>query len=236
MPENLPPDGPPTPPAPQNDDYASVKERLNRWKIMLTNALANPQIIAALVDVGYKPEDLDEHLTEVEEVRLLNEAKAVEYGQYRGAHEDYNAAQAAAHKNYTKHLKLARIKFRQDVNALVALDLVGRRGRSQGDYILQALNFYNNGLKAPYQAGLATKGLTAAKLQAGATAYAHLQALLAATKKEGGEAQGATAARNRRLDPLEDWMEEFEGSARVALEGEGQLMEQMGMVEDSETF
>lgn len=229
----------PTPPAnsatPPQNDYQSIRERLNSWHITLTNAL-NPAILPLLQGVGYDVADINNHIKDVDTARKLNEDQAREYGEFSGALTDYETAQAAAHKNYVRHVGLARLKFRQDKNALIALDLVGERERSQGNYVLQALNFYNNGQKPAYQPGLAAKGMTATVLQAGATAYLNLQKLLAGIKKEKGEAQGATNLRDKVMAPLEDWMMEFKGSARIALEGQGQLLEQLGIKEGSEVF
>ncbi len=231
---------PPNTPTPDNasqpeSDYLSIRDRLNGYKVALTNA-RNAAILPYLQNVGYVAADITARLADVERARQTNEDQVREYGEYSAAQAAYDAACATAHRDYIKHIGLARLKFRRDKGALIALDVVGERAEAQGEYVLEALNFYNNGQKPAYQPGLASKGMTAVVLQAGSTAYLNLQTLLANIKKEGGEAQGATQTRNRTLALLEDWMVEFTGSARIALEGQGQLMEQMGMTENSVNF
>lgn len=57
-----------------------------------------------------------------------------------------------------------------------------------------------------------------------------VESKLAAQLKETGEAQAATEARDKALDALMDWMSDFRAIAKLALAGDPQQLEMLGIV------
>lgn len=117
---------------------------------------------------------------------------------------------------------------------LATLALTGKRLRAKANYSKQALQFYNAAIaNANYTAVLAASNIDAAKLTAMQAGFTHLEALGKAQTAETGEAQEATAARDKAWDALETWISKFYKKARVALRKYPQLMEKIGLIEKS---
>ena len=51
--------------------------------------------------------------------------------------------------------------------------------------------------------------------------------------REKGEAQHTTQQRDKAFDALQDWMGDFVGISRIALESKPQYLEMLGIVEPS---
>jgi hypothetical protein len=67
----------------------------------------------------------------------------------------------------------------------------------------------------------------------GQTLVADVEAKLNSQLKEKGEAQTATQARDEAFDAMQEWMSDFIGIARIALEAQSQYLEMLGIVEPS---
>ncbi len=158
-----------------------------------------------------------------------------EYAQQYGATDAYNTAREAAHTTYMRHLALARIVYKNNVTRSHQLGLQGDRKNSYAEWKIQADQFYNAALaEAAIQTDLAALGVTLTALQ-------DAKALIDATdgawhtqKKEAGEAQEATKARDEALDKLQDAYSDLIAVARVAFADDTQKLERMGIVVSSE--
>ncbi|RYD53089.1 MAG: hypothetical protein EOP52_02805 [Sphingobacteriales bacterium] len=213
-----------------SDAYLTVSEFLYKTHIALTNGQL-PDIGPLLEKRGITRADMAAKLMEVETLRRLHEQQRQEYGEQYNATKAYHTAWKAAHDPYMDAVRLGRLAFKNDLQALAALALRGDRAQSQGNYIAQGLTFYNNALaNSSYQAALAQKGVTVADLQAGQAAFMDLNLLSATQRKEMGDAQNATQARDATYDALAEWMADFYETAKVALRVQPQLLEKLGIV------
>ena len=214
----------------QKSDYETMDAFLARAATALTNAQL-PAIAPLLAARSITVADLKARLADVEQVRRLNQAQQLAYGEQFEATQQFEKARKRAAEDYGDARKLAKVAFRKDMAAQTALGLNVRKARTQSGFISQGKLFYENALtNAGYTTALAAKGVTLADLQAGKLAFENLPAMGAAQKKKMGDAQHATKARNRAFAVLEEWMADFYATVRVALRKHGQLMEQLGMV------
>jgi len=221
---------PPTAPKPQNN-YQDIVSYLSASKTALTNA-AFPNIAPKLAAIGYTAAEITAKLQEIATLEALNEAQKKEYGEQYEATATYTATENALHTTYINNLTIARVVFKNDVAAQVALALNGERKKSKSGYQAQALQFYNGVLlNANYKTILAVRGITEAIVTSQKTGFEGLSNLEAKQKKETGEAQAATRKRDAALDIFEDWMSDFKAMAIVALSDTPQLREQLGWKE-----
>lgn len=221
---------PPKAPKPQNN-YQDIVSYLSAAKTALTNA-ALPAIAPKLVAIGYTEAEITAKLQEIATLEALNEAQKKEYGEQYEATATYTKAEETLHTTYINHLTIARVVFKNDVAAQVALALNGERKKSKSGYQAQALQFYKGILQnATYKATVATRGITEAILTSQKTGFEGLSDLEASQKKETGEAQAATKKRDAALDAFEEWMSDFKKLAIVALSDSPQLREQLGWKE-----
>jgi hypothetical protein len=224
----------PPPEAGTDSNYKTIAEFISDSKLMLNNSKANSLILAKMIAAGYPEATIDAQLSQLDNLALLNETQAAEYGEQYEATKAWYDAKDAIHPDYIDHVELARIVFKKDVSAQAALDLSGRRKKGQADYAAQALQFYNNALdKVPFKTALATKGITQTVLQNQQTAFANLQALREAQQQEVGEAQIATKDRDVVYDALAEWMMDYRDTAKVVLRTAPQLMEEIGIKDPS---
>jgi len=221
----------PTPPPTQESTYKDIVTFIAESKTALINA-ALPDIAPKLAAIGYTATELTAKLQELETLETLNEAQKKEYGEQYDATATYTAAEEALHTTYINNLTIARVVFKNDVAAQVALALNGERKKSKSGYQAQALQFYKGILQnTAYKSAVAVRGITEAILTNQKTGFEGLSDLAADQKKETGEAQAATKKRDAALDIFEDWMSDFKAMAIVALSDTPQLREQLGWKE-----
>ncbi|RJE73154.1 hypothetical protein BGP76_00185 [Reichenbachiella sp. MSK19-1] len=200
----------------------------------MTNALGNPSLLETLSEYGYTAEVLAVGKALYEDAKVKQEKQKKEYGEQYQATDALDAAKYAANKAYIKQVKLARIVLKDNRGALEALDISGRRKQTYSGWLSQASVFYTNALAdATVLAELSKLSITEAVLTASKEAVADVADKLAVQLKEKGDAQAATEVRDRAVEELEDWMGDFIGIARVALQDEPQMLEMLGIVEPS---
>ncbi len=221
---------PPTTPKPQSN-YQDIVSYLSASKTALTNA-ALPAIAPKLATIGYTAAEITAKLQDITTLETLNENQKKEYGEQYDATATYTATEDALHTTYINNLTIARVVFKNDVAAQVALALNGERKKSKSGYQAQALQFYKGILlNTTYKSALAVRGITETIVTSQKTGFEGLSDLEAKQKKETGEAQAATQKRDEALDIFEEWMSDFKKMAIVALSDSPQLREQLGWKE-----
>lgn len=221
----------PTTPPTQESTYKDIVTFIAESKTALINA-ALPAIAPKLAEIGYTATEITAKLQELETLETLNEAQKKEYGEQYDATATYNATEDALHTTYIKNLTIARVVFKNNVAAQVALALNGERKKSKSGYQAQALQFYKGILlNTDYKSALAVRGITEDIVTSQKTGFEGLSDLEADQKKETGEAQAATKKRDNAYDIFEGWMGDFKKMAIVALSDSPQLREQLGWKE-----
>ncbi len=201
----------------------------------LTNLQTDTELSTPMTAFGYNTAKVSSIVALYDAAYAAHFVQKTEYAQQYGATDAYNTAREAAHTTYMRHLALARIVYKNNVTRSHQLGLQGDRKNSYAEWKIQADQFYNAALaEAAIQTDLAALGVTLTALQ-------DAKALIDATdgawhtqKKEAGEAQEATKARDEALDKLQDAYSDLIAVARVAFADDTQKLERMGIVVSSE--
>jgi len=210
--------------------YLSIPDRLRLADTVLTNAASDPQLVEALSVYGFDEAAFAEGRTLLDEAQQAQQTMLAEYGEQYDATDAVREAFEAANTTYMRHVKLARVAVKDRRGTATALQLVGARKASIRGWLDQATTFYDNALaNEEVQADLARFNLTPEVL---ADAQAQVEAVARANsiqEQEKGDAQASTAARDRAVEALDDWMAAFRVAARVALEDDPQQLEKLSI-------
>jgi hypothetical protein len=201
---------------------------------MLLNNSLSPAILPLMVARGYTQADIEARLAEVEHLQSLHFAMSTQHGSRMSAKEAYKAARAIVNDAYTEQVQIARIAFKDDVGAQVALELAGRRSQRRGAYVLQGMAFCNNLLATDdWKAAMAARGVAEADIQALLQGFENLRMMVHALEGKGGEALASTQARNAVYYTLRPWISDYRKVARIALRKHPQMCEQLGLKQKS---
>lgn len=199
----------------------SLAEFLFEVQVAIDLVLTDPERQARLAAYGYDAAALTAARAEYERAEALTQAQMRAYGAQMGATADYKAARARAEKAYKRSLTLARIVFREDVGATVALDLKGRRRQSLAGWMEQCSFFYEGLLARPERlAQMAVFGYDAAVVEAEKGLITAVQQANRAQDLAKGEAREATRVRDAQVDALARWLSDFRVVTKIALEEE----------------
>jgi hypothetical protein len=209
----------------------SIANFLADSRILIENAKSVPEVSGVLAGYGYDAKRMEEGSGLWAEADALRKKQTKEYGEQYGATAEVEHAWELGSSAYMKTLKVARIVFGDEPNAAAALRLYGPRKLSISGWIDQAATFYAN-LRS--EAKLAEKmgkyGYTADKLDAEAALVEELRKKAQAQAKETGEAQAATAERDKKLEELDAWVSDLRAICRVAFYESPQELEKLGVL------
>ncbi len=206
-----------------------IERKLSQMKVTFSNAKA-PEVLNVLASVGYTEERLNGYLNKVTEIETLTQKQKKEYGEQYAKTNDFEQKRAEINKIYKKDLALARIFFKNDVQATATLELSGNRKNAYGSWHKQVSNFYaqllaNNNFLTKMQ----PVGVTQEKINDITQQLNAVETLKEEQKKEMGEAQKATEVRDNAFDELYPHYSELIEFAKVLLADE-QLLESLGIV------
>lgn len=209
----------------------SIDARLAAAQIAIDNALSDAALQTALARYGYNAARIKQGKELYTAVLELNHGQKVQRGEQFAATSARRDVLKQADATYTRLFKVARIAFRHDRNAAMALGLDGARKQTLSGWIGQARQFYTNALASPsLLAKLGTFGITSEILEDGQAEVTAVEMANAHQKQERGAAQASTEARDAALRALEAWHTDFIAIAKIALEDQPQLLEKMGIV------
>ena len=220
-----------TRPAPGRE---TIVGQLNYAETIIANALNDQTIAGLLAGYGYDSATIQNGQVRYQQAFDLQRAQEREYSEQYAATDTVEAARQQAEALYLPHLKVARVALKNERGAREALMLDGNRKSSLTGWIDQARQFYVNALATPgVLIQLARYNITANLLETGLAAVNALESARQSQHRERGEAQDATKARDAALDAMMEWVGDFVEIARVALAGQPQLLEKLGIVEPS---
>ena len=203
---------------------------LQETRVLIGNAQAVPEVATPLAEFGYYAPRWSEGMGLLQAAEALVLAQRNEYGEQYEATEAAQQAWAVADSAYTKTLKVARLVFADDVQAITSLKLSGTRKATLAGWLDQALFFYGNLVAQPnLVAKMGKYGYTAAKIEAEKALVDSLQTKVQIQAKETGEAQQATVTRDLAVKKLDKWVGDLRAILRVALSDNPQMLETVGI-------
>ena len=208
----------------------NIDQKLTRAQVALDNAMSDESIKALLLPFKYDDARLQEGKDLYNQASETNRKQQIEYAEQFQATEDFKNLLKEGNEAYMDAVKIARIALRDNTEKTVALGLNGLRKASFSGWSGQAQQFFSNALADPdVIAAMSIYGFDESILQ---TLQSKVQAVIDANtkqEKEKGEAQAATKERDTLIDQLDRWMSDFKVIAQIALRGNDQWLEKLGL-------
>jgi hypothetical protein len=205
------------------DVFFSVGER------QISLAMDDPDIAAALLSLGFTRQHAADGQTQLLHVRHLHQLLN---GQSPPIIDDpvFINTWEEAEACYSRSLAIARLAFRQDTQAIVALNLFQERLVTIAGWLMQTEHFYGHLChNAAWAETMAGYGYGAEDLEAEAKLAKAVRNLAEEYPKTHGKHPHSTRQRDARLVELDAWLAEFRALCRIALAGEPRLLGAMGL-------
>lgn len=207
----------------------SLSDKMQNFRTLIFNS-KDPEIATKLEEEGIDADYLavgEALYTETEE---LVEKQKKEYQESDAAYDNFYLAKDEAKTKFKKTFKVVDVTSRKDENLRNRLKLSVAIPYAIEAWISYTANFYNALLnETDFVTKISKFKITTDRLNAEKAAIEELKSLRDAAKKEEGEAQEATRARNAKLEELDDYCDELKVFAELALEDEPQLLEKLGI-------
>jgi hypothetical protein len=209
----------------------TLSQFIESSKVLIENARAVPELSGCLAAYGYDTARLAEGQRLWSKADALVRKQAKEYGEQHEATAVAEQARAEVESAYMKTLKVARVALAEESLANSALKLYGPRKETLSGLIDQASTFYANLCTEPkFCQKMLRFGYLPQKLQAEAMLVENLRQKIQLQAKETGEAQAATAERDKKIAELDAWVSDLRAIARVAFYESPQELEKLGIV------
>ena len=206
-------------------------DRLNSARLTIDNSMDTPYIAESLARFGYDQPKLKEGESLLNAAETLVSRHKKEYGDQYAATDTMHKSHGEAHALYMQHVKLARIALKNEPGLSESLQLQGERRKTISEWINQASIFYENALSsAEIKAALSRFGIDEAALERGKALVNQVGKAQAIQRKEMGEAQSATLAKDQAMEALDEWVGELRAVARIAITDKPQHLEALGIM------
>lgn len=214
-----------------NTSDMSIDTILYESGMRINNSLSDAKILDAVSPMGYPETKLNEGAALLDKASTLDEDQKRAYGELDAAQAGFETERNMANIAYMNMVRIGRIVFKNDVKAITTLELNGRRARSIGGWLKQALGFYRAILaNSEWKDALAVYGQSEEIINAQLAAIESVATASETVKKDKGDAQNATVERDEKLVELLEWVNDYEVIARIALADNPQLLEKLGIV------
>lgn len=191
-------------------------ERILSGRKALSMALTTPEILNSLRQMNIDEQKLQDYIKLSEEVEALITLQKKEFGEQLESTEAFNRIFDQASQIYSNALKIARVVFRDDLDAQGSLLLNGIRNRSFSGWYAQVTPFYSNLLaNADYLKAMSGLGYSADKLQQEFDLVKQVEPAALAQQKEKRESVDATTAKDTMIDKFDTIMSDFKTVCKV---------------------
>ena len=208
----------------------SLATFLSKCTSLIENSISYTTIANAVSLFGYDSAKLNAGKLLLDQALNETANQQSQYGEQYGSTDTKYQLKNDTHKTYMKTVKVARIVFDGDTDAIGELQLKKGRDAAFADWYQQAFNFYTNLLaKTEFTDAMAEYAFTRLKLETEFDDLKHVEEANLAFLEEKGEAQQSTKDRNAILDQLQEWSNDYSEIAKIALKAKPQLLEVLGI-------
>lgn len=209
----------------------AIAKKLHEVQNGISGVMNHPEIKEMMNAFGYTDARMAEGQTLLDEAKRLMSLQVENYGGQYAATEQTSKEFEAAYADYMVVMKVIRVAFKGDLNALTGFRATGARSKSLSGWLREARIMYTNLLaNAEALAVMARFGIQAERLQQELQQVNEVEALYSKQLEKKGEAQQSTVERDKALDALSNWYSDFRAIARIALYEKPQLLEALGIV------
>lgn len=208
--------------------HYTMGESIVKMKMTFGNAML-PEIFEAMQTVGYTAEKIAALNAEVSQLEALVQGQIKERADQSDEQNKFEIKKDEINVVFNQHRSLARILFKTDIHAWVALQLNTSIPRAFPEWAQMLSNFYAQISGSPaLQTKVQTLGITADIVSAQSQALLDLQTLKENLRKETAEAQAATDNRDRAFDAIYPKYTEYIKYAKILLPN-NQMLEAIGV-------
>ena len=221
----------------------SIASQLERARLILAVASADPELAARLVPLGYDAAAIQAGQTLYEASGGQRAAVYAAHGDQLGATEAVETRRRRVEANTNTLAQIARTVFTGNVAALETLGMrrgrragapaaprTPRRNQSQAAFLDRARVLYDAALADPaLVAELQQVGYPQSRLQSERAEVAALEAADVAQEQRKAEARAHAVAQQAALAQLNAWVTRFIGIVGPALRDRPDLLRQMGL-------
>ncbi len=210
---------------------SSIPVQLKSARVAIANALAQADILAALTPFSYNNTKLTAGLALLTAAENAVTAAANKLGQQKAATAKVVAARTVLRESFQSLAKVARAVFAQDEQAISLMGLDVPMPRAEADLIVAARTLFT---VTPYTSAMMTTledhGFDSAWFTAARAKIDALEALNQTQADAKGAYESAADAQKSALAALGEWQSCFVKIARVALKGNRQWLERLGIL------
>lgn len=208
----------------------TLAQRLEEHRVLIFNS-SKPEVTPFLAQLGVDSAYLATGETLYNEVMNLFQNQTIEKQEERLAYDNYDQLKVDCKYVAKKNFKLIRLASRADSDLQNRLKIYVPRETTIEEWIKQTLEFYELVLiESEFLASISRLGITTESITKDKTDLESLKSLRNEAISEKGQAQEATRIRDEKMDQLDDYCYELETIATIALEGQPQLLEMLGIL------
>lgn len=207
-----------------------IKTFLNDAESIFRLLQTDEAVRTAMGQLGYSPERIGEGQALFDMAQTLTHERSDMAGKQYAATDHFYALMQRLRDTYNQHMRIARVAFKGQAAPWESLGLQGTRSKTFAPWIGQVKQFYANALRNPtFIASLAQYNITTEILEATQASIATLIDAEVAQTKISEDAQATTRRRDAAIYQLQVWIAEFRQVARVALAGNREGLDKLGV-------
>jgi len=205
-------------------------ELLEQRRVLIFNS-SKPEIATLLQSYGIDSTHLENGVNLYNSVITATENQRREQQEQGLAYDNLYVSKNDFATRYKKTFKIAKMASRTDANLQDRLKVNAPVERAIESWILQAIDFYNRLNNEPDFITVLNKyGITSETISQEKQIADNLRLLRNEAMSEKGQAQEATRVRDVELEKLDDYCYELKTIAKIALENQPQLLEELGVL------